>query len=251
MARLFLGEQDITPLIMPGVGDDTTMWLASAKNPTLIGTYYLTINLQNDTSYPSTTPSTSEQTILAASQPALQITGPTLDMAHKRYLVIEDLVSPITYSTTPSGVVYTTCVSQKFAFTLGRRFSDPTTQNSSLWNTVFANTTNAIVNTSGNTLISVNAYGIYCGQVTPTLSSGTSDTPVLRFPNPAVRCRSNSGSMDTAAWQNVDASATNIKMRWEVYAIDIPCESDVVAKLCKDSALSGDFENNLIYLGDL
>lgn len=251
MARLFLGEQDLTPLIMPGVGDDTTLWLASAKNPQLVGNYYLTINLQNDTSYSTMTPSTSEQTLLAGSQASLLTDGPTLDMAHKRYLIIEDFVSPITYSTTPSGIAYTTCVSQKYAYTLGRRFSNPTTQNTALWNNVMGNLAYCYYNASGTQYVSSNSYGIYCGQTTPTLSGSLTDTPVMNFPNPPVRYRSNSGSMDTTAWQNVDASATNIKIRWQVYAIDIPCESDVVAKLCKDSAMSGDFTDNLIYLGDL
>lgn len=233
---------------IPSLG--SVLWAGSAMSPTLVGNYTLNLNLATDTNYLNTTPSTSEQTVLAASTSSLTITGPTLDLTSKRYIIFEDIIVPHSYTTIPSGIAYTECTTQKFVYTLGRRYSTPTsTKNTAQFNNAFNGFANLYYNSAGTHYLSASTYGVYSGSISPTVSSSTSNTPELRFPNPAVRIRSNSGTMDLNAWQNLDASNTIIKVKWQVFSIDMPCATDTAAELLKDAALDGDFQDNLIMLG--
>ena len=255
MGKLYLGSQEISPLIVSKGGDDTTLWIGSAKNPEYVDTYTLTVNLQDDTTYSSITPSNTAQVVFAAAQAEYLTTGPTLDMANYRYIVFEDIIVPHEYSTSASGLTHVDCVAHKGAYVIGRR-------NTGAASSLTAPTYNSAANNCNFTMLSYyttadvlsvasSSYGVYATLSTPTLSNGSSDTPVLNFPNPSITVRSSSSYMAVNAFNHLDASATNIRVRWQVYRISKPSMLDVASDLCTNAALDKDFQDNIIYLGDL
>lgn len=233
---------------IPSLG--SVLWAGSAMNPVLVGTYTLDLNLATDTSYLNTTPSTSEQTVLAASQSSLAITGPTLDMANKGYLVFLDVIIPHTYTTPPSGIAYMECTTLKYAYMFGRRPRGPGSTNTYNSGIPVTTVSNVLYNSaSGSQGLSTSTYGIYSGTAAPTLTNSTSDTPTMTLNNPPIRIRSNSSQMDISAWQYLDASNTTIKCRWQVYSIDKPCLTDTAYNLTGPALTTETFQDNLIMLG--
>ena len=232
----------------------SVLWAGSATNPTLVGTYNLTVNLHDDTAYTSTTPSTTAQSIFAASQTTYQTTGPTLDLASKRYVVFEDIIIPHIYTSTPT-VNHTNCLAHKGVYVIGRRTNGliPSTPNPNyaVILTSCNATVNAYTNSSSVQGVAASSYGIYSGIVTPTLSSSTSNTPTLNFPNTAISIRTSSSYMAADAWSLLDDTRTNMYIRWQVYAVDNPCMSDTAYSIAKTTAINAAFQNNLIMLSDI
>lgn len=235
---------------IPSLG--SVLWAASAVNPTLVGTYNCTINLHDDTAYTTTTPSSSAQLIFAASQTTYQTTGPTLDLASKRYVVFEDIIIPHVYTSTPT-VTHTNCLAHKGVYVIGRRTNGllPSTPSPNYANILTScnATVNAYTNSSGVQGVAASSYGVYSGIVTPTLSSSTSNTPTLNFPNTAVSIRTSSSYMASGAWSLLDDTQTNMYIRWQVYEIDSPDLSDTAYVIAKNAAVNSAFQNNLIMLG--
>lgn len=250
---LKIGTDTVTPVLTVGGSTDKVLWAASAVNPTLVGTYNCTINLHDDTAYTTTTPSSSAQSIFAASQTTYQTTGPQLDLANKRYIVFEDIIIPHVYTSTPT-VTHTNCLAHKGVYVIGRRTNGllPSTPNPNyaVILTSCNATVNAYTNSSGVQGVAASSYGVYSGIVTPTLSSSTSNTPTLNFPNTAMSIRTSSSYMAAGAWSLLDDTRTNMYIRWQVYAIDSPDLSDTAYVIAKNTAVNGAFQNNLIYLGD-
>lgn len=233
---------------IPSLG--SVLWTASGMNPTLVGTYTLDLNLQDDTNYSTSTPSTSEQTLLAANIASLTITGPTLDLVNKRYIIFEDAIVPHTYTTAPSGIAYTTCSAQKFVFMIGRKRTTPSgAANNSALNPVGSNTNVRYYTSSGVDSLAASSYGVFCGAGTPIISSSSSNTPTLRLINPSVRSRSAASIMNLDSWQYLDASNTTIKIRWQIYSVDIPGWVDKAYELNETASLTETFQDNLIMLG--
>ena len=235
---------------IPSIG--SVLWAGSAVHPTIVGTYNLTVNLHDDTAYTTTTPSSSAQSIFTASQTTYQTTGPTLDLANKRYLVFEDIIIPHVYTSTPT-VTHTNCLAHKGAYVIGRRTNGllPSTPdpNYAVILTSCNATVNAYTNSNGVQGVAASSYGVYSGIVTPTLSSSTSNTPTLYFPNTAMSIRTSSSYMASGAWSLLDDTQTNMYIRWQVYEIDSPDLSDTAYVIAKNAAVNGAFQNNLIMLG--
>ena len=235
---------------IPSLG--SVLWASSAVNPTLVGTYTLDINLHDDTSYPSVTPSTTAQNVLGSAQSALQTTGPQINLADKSYMIIEDIIVPHVYTSTPSGIAYTNCLAHKGVYLVGRRFNGAatlTTPGYALFLTTCSCTVNGYYTSGGVLSTAASSYGVYSGIVAPTISSSSSDTPTLYFPNPAVNIRTSSTYMAAGAWSLLDDTETYVKVRWQVFSIDKPSMVETVATINRNAAATGTFQNNLIMLG--
>lgn len=230
---------------IPSGSSDTTFW-AGGKNAELIGTYEYTLNLADDTSYSSTTPSTTSKTILAASQTTYRKTQTGINLNNYNYICILDVIIPHVYTSLPS-VINTDIVILKASYHIGRRInSTSTTPNYNAAITggsVGVNRYRNAANTTTYTAATA-AYGVGATIVAPTFSSTSSATTNIYLPNPAIVIRTSSTYMASGAWTNLDATNTNIHIRWQVFQIDKPSISTELYDFGYDEVMARDFTSN-------
>ena len=230
---------------IPTGSSDTTFW-AGGKNAELIGTYSYTLNLANDTSFSSTTPSTSSKTIFAASQTAYRKTQTGNNLNNHNYICILDVVIPHAYTSLPS-VVNTDIVVLKSSYHIGRRInSTATTPNYNVALVTGSAGVNRYRNAANTTTYTgaTAAYGVGATTVAPTFASTSSATTNIYLPNPAIAIRTSSTYMASGAWANLDATNTNINIRWQVFRIDKPSISSELYDFGYDEVIARDFTTN-------
>lgn len=230
---------------IPSGSSGTTFW-AGGKNARLIGSYEYTLNLANDTSYSSTTPSTSSKTIFAAAQTAYRQTQTGINLADYDYIAILDVVIPHVYTSLPT-VVNTDIVVLKSSYHIGRRInSTATTPN---YNVVLTAGTTGVTlyrtRTSPEMSTAATAdYGIGTSTVAPTFGTTLSATTDIYLPNPSIKIRTSSTYMASSAWANIDAANTNINIRWQMFQIDKPGITTKLYAMGYDEAKTRGFTTN-------
>lgn len=235
--------QAITDL--PSGSTDTTFW-AGGKNAALLGTYEYTLNLADDTSYSSTTPSTSSKTIFAASQTAYRKTQTGINLNNHNYICILDVVIPHAYTSLPS-VINTDIVVLKSVYHVGRRINSTSTTPS--YNVVLlcgsagVNRYRNAANTTTYTGATA-AYGVGATTVAPAFASTSSATTNIYLPNPAIVIRTSTTYMASGAWANLDAANTDIHIRWQVFSIDKPSITTEGYDLGYDEVMAREFTSN-------
>lgn len=228
-----------------GGSSDTTFW-AGGKNARLIGSYEYTLNLANDTSYSSTTPSTSSKTIFAASQAAYRQTQTGINLADYDYIAILDVVIPHVYTSLPT-VANIDIVVLKSLYHIGRRIDSTATTpnyNTMLYGgtagtTLYRTRTSPQMSTAATTV-----YGIGASTVAPTFGTTSSATTNIYLPNPSIVIRTSSVYMASSAWANIDAANTNINIRWQMFQIDKPGITTKLYALGHDEAIARGFTTN-------
>ena len=88
------------------------------------------------------------------------------------------------------------------------------------------------------------AYGVGVTTVAPTFSSSSSATTNIYLPNPAIVIRTSTTYMASGAWTNLDATNTNIDIRWQVFQIDKPSITTNAYDFGYDEAMARDFTSN-------
>lgn len=234
---------------IPTGSSDTLFW-DGGKNAELIGSYSYTLNLADDTSYSSTTPSTSSKTILAASQTAYRKTQTGINLNNYDYICILDVVIPHAYTSLPR-VINTDIVVLKAPYHIGRRRnSTSSTVNYNMAVTGGSVGVNRYRNASNTTTYTgaTSAYGVGATTVAPTFASTSSATSNIYLPNPAIVIRTSTTYMASGAWTNLDATNTNISIRWQVFQIDKPSITTELYDLGYDEAMARDFTSNEVFL---
>lgn len=228
-----------------GGSPDTTFW-AGGKNARLIGSYEYTLNLANDTSYSSTTPSTSSKTIFEASQAAYRQTQTGINLADYDYIAILDVVIPHVYTSLPT-VANIDIVVLKSLYHIGRRIeSTATTPNHNTMpygftagTTLYRTRTSPQMSTAATT-----AYGIGASTVAPTFGTTSSATTNIYLPNPSIVIRTYPYYMASSAWADIDAANTNINIRWQMFQIDKPGITTKLYAMGYDEAKARGFTTN-------
>lgn len=205
-----------------GGGGISALWLGG-KNPSLQKEIAMMFNLADDTSYLSMAPSTSSQTILTGE--AAQYTQTyACDIKNYDWLVIYDAVIPHIYTQTPS-TSYTISHATKNAYYIGRQWNGLETSNTNFRNTSIQLQLGSILRYYYSGIIRNASTGTSYG-INATLPgrvgsiNSTADTITLSIYNPAVYMRTNSSFMDSNSWQYLDADATNIYFRCQIFRID-------------------------------
>lgn len=230
---------------IPSGSSDTTFW-DGGKNAVLIGTYTYTLNLANDTTYLSSTPTSTSKTILAASNTTYRKSQTGINLTNYDYIAILDVVIPHEYTSLPT-VVNTDCVVLKTPYHIGRRRnSTSTTAN---YNAALATGAGACIryrNASNTSFMTTSTAGYAIGATTvaPSFSSTSSTTPTIYLPNPAITTRTSSSYMASSAWSNIDAANTNINIRWQVFRIDKPGITTKEYDFAYAEAVARDFTSN-------
>lgn len=230
---------------IPSGSSDTPFW-AGGKNAKLIGSHEYTLNLANDTSYSSSSPTTSSKTIFTASQTNYRKTQTGIDLVNYDYIAILDVVIPHVYTSLPT-VVNTDTVVLKSLYSIGRRVSSTaTTPNYNVILTAGTTGVNRYRNAANTTFYTgvTAAYAVGATTVSPTLASTSSATSDIYLPNPAIVIRTSTTYMASSAWSKLDATKTNINIRWQVFRIDKPGITTGVFGLGYDETIARDFTSN-------
>lgn len=235
---------------IPSGGGGTPSFWAGGLNPQLIQTVTMTHNLSEDTSYNNTTPKTSAQTILIGTQ--YRETMETVDMANYDHVLFMDIVTPHKYTETPS-VSHMLAVGSKVVYFIGRRYdSTATTAKQGMILTLGASPIAYYANASQTKYITSTAvYGIGYTTNAPALVSSTADSTSIYVYSPNITVRTHSTYMKADAWQYVDAEATNIYIRYQLFRVDKMgiCSGsfDMVRNACLDG--DGTMDTNAIIYG--
>lgn len=226
------GTYDVTNLAqlivnVSGGGGGLYPWLGSGAEK--VGTVLSkTINLANDTTWSSWTPSTSSTTIRAAST-TNDYTG-TIDLGYHDYcFVFKSFVEPAYVSGTPNTRRPYRLVSYHIYCIYG--FGNTNTISQWQNNTVgtsssFTNTTNFYCmyyyNSSGNLAsTSGSSYGPIYMSTYPTIqrSSMSGSVATIAFKLPAFYARCNASSFSTERAGQIDAANTNCNLAMELYKV--------------------------------
>lgn len=235
---------------IPSGGGGTPSFWTGGLNPQHIQTVTMTLNLSADTSYNSTTPTTSAKTILTGTQ-VRETIGP-VDMANYDYVLFLDIVTPHKYTETPS-VSHMIAVGSKIVYFIGRRYnSNATSAKQSVMLTLGAAPIAYYANASQTKYINSTAvYGIGYAANNPAFVSSSADSTNLYVYSPSITVRTHSTYMNANAWQYIDAEATNIYIRFQLFRIDKMgiCSGafDMVRNACLDG--DGTMDTNAIIYG--
>lgn len=232
-----------------GGGGTPSFW-AGGLNPQLVQTVTMTYNLSTDTTYNDTTPATSTKTILTGTQ--VRETMGTVDMANYDYVLFTDIVTPHKYTETPS-VSHMLAVGGKIIYFIGRRYDSRETAAKkgtilTLKDSSIAYYANAL---QTKYIASTQIFGIGYVDNAPSLVSSTADSTSIYVYSPSITVRTHSTYMKADAWQYIDAAATNIYIRYQLFRVDkmgICSKSfDMVRNACLDG--DGSMDTNAIIYG--
>lgn len=235
---------------IPSGGGGTPSFWTGGLNPQLVQTITMTHNLGADTSYNETTPATSAKTILTGTQ-VRETMGP-LDMANYDHVLFLDLVTPHKYTELPS-VNHMLAVGTKVIYFIGRRYNSNAT--TAKYDVCLASGTTPIAyyeNASQTKYIaSSGVYGVGYTVNAPSLLSSSADSTSLYVYSPSITIRTHSTYMNAGAWQYLDANATNIYIRYQLFRVDKMgvCSGafDMVRSACIDG--DGTMDTNAIIYG--
>lgn len=224
--------------ISGGGGGTPSLW-TGGLNPQLAQTVTMTHNLSTDTSYNSTTPTTSTKTILTGTQ-VRETMGP-LDMANYDYVLFLDIVTPHKYTETPS-VSHTIAVGSKIAYSIGRRYnSNAASAKQGVILPLVAAPISYYVNASQTEYIASTAnYGIGHTAINPTFLSSSADSTNIYVYSPSITVRTHATYMNAGAWQYIDAAATNIYIRYQLFRVDKMGVCSMAFNMVRNSCLDGD-----------
>lgn len=208
-----------------GGGGVPALWLGG-KNPVLQKTITMTFNLADDTTYLSKTPTTSSQSILSGGSASYTQTY-ECDIENYDWLAVYDALVPHIYTQTPT-TAYAMCyASSKYAYYIGRMWDGIESSNVNFYNL------SSQFQISGNILRYRYGSNVYIGRggdastgvyATPPSSVGnissTSNIITLSIRNPDIYIKTNSSRMNASSWQYLDASATNVYFRCQIFRID-------------------------------
>ena len=235
---------------IPSGGGGTPSFWTGGLNPQHIQTVTMTHNLSADTSYNSTTPTTSAKTILTGTQ-VRETIGP-VDMANYDHVLFLDIVTPHKYTETPS-VSHMIAVGSKIVYFIGRRYnSNATSAKQGVMLTLGAAPIAYYANASQTEYIASSAvYGIGYTANNPAFASSSADSTNLFVYSPSITVRTHSTYMNANAWQYIDAEATNIYIRFQLFRVDKMgiCSGafDMVRNACLDG--DGTMDSNAIIYG--
>lgn len=234
---------------IPSGGGTPSFW-TGGLNPQHIQTVTMTHNLSADTSYNSTTPTTTAKTILTGTQ-VRKTMGP-LDMANYDYALFMDLVTPHKYTELPS-VNHMLAVGTKIIYFIGRRYnSNAASAKQGVILTLGAAPIAYYENSSQTKYIASTAvYGIGYTANNPAFVSSSAGSTNLYVYSPSITVRTHSTYMNANAWQYIDAEATNIYIRFQLFRVDKMgiCSGafDMVRNACLDG--DGTMDTNAIIYG--
>lgn len=235
---------------IPSGGGGTPSFWTGGLNPQHIQTVTMTHNLSADTSYNSTTPTTTAKTILTGTQ-FRETIGP-VDMANYDHVLFLDIVTPHKYTETPS-VSHMIAVGSKIVYFIGRRYnSNATSAKQGVMLTLGAAPIAYYANASQTKYIASTAvYGIGYTANNPAFVSSSADSTNLYVYSPSITVRTHSTYMNANAWQYIDAEATNIYIRFQLFRVDKMgiCSGafDMVRNACLDG--DGTMDSNAIIYG--
>lgn len=224
------------------ISGSSSLW-CSGNNPTLFETYTLTVNLANDTTFNSTTPSSTAQSVFAAAQSNLKQYSSALDVANYDYVIVEDYILSVAYTTTPSDPHINNSCGTLIAvrtvdFSSGANINGTPSDygNTSHSSRQTSYTSSGVMRAGGASL----QYGIY---TTASQEAGIyviDGATKVSMPNRGISIRTSSSYMTATAFNAVDAQHTTLQQRWRIYRIDKGTHSDQVAiNRCTDMARTG------------
>lgn len=235
--------------IPSGGGGAPSFW-TGGLNPQHIQTVTMTHNLSAGTSYNSTTPTTSAKTILTGTQ-VRETIGP-VDMANYDHVLFLDIVTPHKYTETPS-VSHMIAVGSKIVYFIGRRYnSNATSAKQGVMLTLGAAPIAYYANASQTKYIASTAvYGIGYTANNPAFVSSSADSTNLYVYSPSITVRTHSTYMNANAWQYIDAEATNIYIRFQLFRVDKMGICSGSFDMVRNSCLDGDgtMDSNAIIYG--
>lgn len=236
---------------IPSGGGGTPSFWTGGLNPQHIQTVTMTHNLSADTSYNSTTPTTTAKTILTGTQ-FRETIGP-VDMANYDHVLFLDIVTPHKYTETPS-VSHMIAVGSKIVYFIGRRYnSNATSAKQGVMLTLGAAPIAYYANASQTKYIASTAvYGIGYTANNPALASSSAGSTNLFVYSPSITVRTHSTYMNANAWQYIDAEATNIYIRFQLFRVDKMGICSGAFDMVRNACLDGDGTmdtNAIIYDG--
>ena len=210
----------------------------------------------SDTNWSSLTPSTSAQTLtLPATTYSSAGTQVTFDeytpdtaimMTEKSMVIVIDAMTDVKYLTDEStmGIAHILRCYGSCVYVYGLNAS-VTSNVISLQSPigVYAHTTAYQYRTSGNAMQGgTGLYGFYNEVYTPApvLSYGVTNVTKISYPVTA-KMRNGTSVMTTAAWNNVDATNTKLKVRMKTYLVDYPAPKTGVSARVADMYNNGTF----------
>lgn len=236
--------------ISGGGGGTPSLW-TGGLNPQLAQTVTMTHNLSTDTSYNSTTPTTSAKTILIGT-PFRETMGP-LDMANYDYALFMDLVTPHKYTELPS-VNHMLAVGTKIIYFIGRRYnSNAASAKQGVILTLGAAPIAYYENSSQTKYTaSTEVYGIGDAAIAPSFVSSSADSTNIYVYSPSITVRTHATYMNANAWQYIDAEATNIYIRFQLFRVDKMGICSGAFNMVRNACIDGDgtmATNAIIYNG--
>lgn len=236
--------------ISGGGGGTPSLW-AGGLNPQLAQTVTMTHNLSADTSYNSTTPTTSAKTILTGTQ-VRETIGP-VDMANYDHVLFLDLVTPHKYTELPS-VNHMLAVGTKIIYFIGRRYnsSEASAKQGMILPLEAAPIACYKRTTQTKYIASAETYGIGYAANNPVFVSSTADSTNLYVYSPSITVRTHATYMNANAWQYIDAEATNIYVRYQLFRVDKMGICSGAFDMVRNACIDGDgtmATNAIIYNG--
>lgn len=227
-------------------GDGQPILVWGGKNPELIETKTLSINIADDTSYSSITPTTSSQTIFTASQSSYQQQSVAIDLANYDYVIVMDMLLPHEYTQTPT-TNHTTCQASKGTYYITKRISSGTTRVTNMvYNGTSVSVGRYIVNGNTPNFGTNISYALGIGSSAPSLSSNSSNTPYIYYNNPSITVRTQASYMAQDSWQYLDASSTSLEVKWQLFRVDKDSLGGIESEMAKDMAIDETMKDNMI-----
>lgn len=234
---------------IPSGGGAPSFW-TGGLNPQLVDTITMEYNLGADTSFSETTPTASAKTILTGT--SLRETTEAANMANYDYVLFMDLVTPHKYTELPS-VNHMLAVGTKIIYFIGRRYnSNAASAKQGVILTLGAAPIAYYENSSRTKYIASSAvYGIGYTTNAPSLVNSTADSTSIYVYSPNITVRTHSTYMNANAWQYVDAEATNIYIRYQLFRVDKMGVCSNAFDMVRNACIAGDgtLDTNAVIYG--
>ena len=177
---------------------------------TKIAEWTETINLKDDTTFDSVTPSSTAQTIKSTSY--ITTHDVELDLASYAYVVFVDVYNKYVYNNAKT-VNYTDEQARTYVHFVGRNVQNASSNFSIGLGATYGNSGARVI--SGNS----SAYGVYPPSAPNiSLSSNTSTSPTLQVQSPALSVRTGTtASLDDL--QDIDSANMNIEVQYSIYRL--------------------------------
>lgn len=216
-------------------GGSLGLW-CGGNNPVLIASAKEVVNIANDTTYSSITPTTSAQSIKEKS--TLAVVN-NIDLENYDYVIVQKTISVISYIDAPSDIKLTKNKVNQIIYNLGDIYVNSLTTKTGYVKTLLSETGVLYQNgSSGDTYSSYGSGGIgVSSSNTPYYYKYGSQLTIYTSP---ISASINSTFMQEEAFNYVDAENSNVTFIAEVYRIDkkSPCaqlNNEVIEALVRGS----------------